>query len=274
MSAVVHVLLACRDQTKGRAAEAQIRAAHPRATTALVPLDLASLADIRRCADALRATHPRLHVLVNNAGVMALPYRKTQDGFEMQFGTNHLGHFALTGLLLDQLRATPGARIVTVSSGFHRLGKIRFDDPQWERGYAKWGAYGQSKVANLLFTYELQRKLVAAKADAISVAAHPGYAATNLQAAGPRMEGSSLAERFSEIGNRLFAQSAAMGALPQLYAAVSPDVRGGDYVGPSSIGELWGSPRKVGSNPHSRDVAIARRLWALSETLTDVRYTV
>ena len=269
-----HVLLACRDQTKGRAAEAQIRAAHPRATTTLVPLDLATLADIRRCADALRAAYPRLDVLVNNAGVMALPYRKTQDGFEMQFGTNHLGHFALTGLLLDRLRATPGARIVTVSSGFHRLGKIRFDDPQWERGYSKWGAYGQSKVANLLFTYELQRKLDAAKADVISVAAHPGYAATNLQAAGPRMEGSSLAERLSEIGNRLFAQSAAMGALPQLYAAVAPDIRGGDYVGPSSIGELWGSPRKVGSNPHSRDVAAAQRLWALSETLTGVRYAV
>ena len=248
------------------------RAAHPRATITLVPLDLARLADIRRCAEALRATHPCLDVLVNNAGVMALPYRETLDGFEMQFGTNHLGHYALTGLLLDRLRAAPGARVVTVSSTFHRAGTIRFDDPQWERGYSKWSAYGQSKVANLLFIYELQRKLTGAGDGVLSVAAHPGYAATNLQAAGPRMEGSSFAERFSEIGNRLFAQSAAMGALPQLNAAVAPDVRGGDYFGPSSLGELWGSPRKVGSNAHSRDVAVATRLWALSETLTGVRY--
>jgi len=267
-----HVLLACRDQQKGRAADAQIRAAHPTATTTLMPLDLASLADIRRFAETVSAQHRRLDVLVNNAGVMALPYRRTADGFEMQFGTNHLGHFALTGLLLPRLLETPKARIVTVSSGFHRLGTIRFDDPQWERGYRKWPAYGQSKVANLLFTYELQRKLTAAKADTISVAAHPGYAATNLQAAGPRMEGSSFAERLSEIGNRLLAQSAAMGAMPQLYAAVAPDVRGGDYFGPSGIGEMWGAPRKVTSNGHSNDPAVARRLWALSEELTGVRY--
>jgi len=269
-----HVLLACRDQAKGRAAVAQINAAAPQARTTLVPLDLASLGDIRRCAETVRAAHPRLDVLVNNAGVMALPYRRTQDGFEMQFGTNHLGHFALTGLLLDLLRATPGARIVTVSSGFHRLGGIRFDDPQSERGYSKWRAYGQSKAANLLFTYELQRKLTAAGSGVLSVAAHPGYAATNLQAAGPRMEGSSLAERFSELGNSLFAQTAAAGALPQLYAAVAPDVRGGEYFGPSSVGELWGSPRRVSSNAHSRDVAVAQRLWTLSETLTGVRYAL
>ena len=267
-----HVLLACRDQGKGRAADAQIRAGHPTAATTLMPLDLASLADIRRFAETVSAQHRRLDVLVNNAGVMALPYRRTADGFEMQFGTNHLGHFALTGLLLPRLLETPGARIVTVSSGFHRLGTIRFDDPQWERGYRKWPAYGQSKVANLLFTYELQRKLTAAKADTISVAAHPGYAATNLQAAGPRMEGSSFAERLSEIGNRLLAQSAAMGAMPQLYAAVAPDVRGGDYFGPSGIGEMWGAPRKVTSNGHSHDPTVARRLWALSEELTGVRY--
>ena len=266
------VILACRDQEKGRSAEAQIRAAHPHASTTLLPLDLASLADVRRFADAVHGTTSRLDVLVNNAGVMALPYRRTQDGFEMQFGTNHLGHFALTGLLLDLLLATPGARIVSVSSGFHRLGKIRFDDPHWERGYSKWPAYGQSKVANLLFAYELQRKLGAKNAGAISVAAHPGYAATNLQFAGPRMEGSSFAERLSAIGNRLFAQSAAMGALPSLYAATSPEMRGGDYVGPSGIGEMWGVPRKVTSNAHSRDVEVARRLWELSETLTGVRY--
>jgi NAD(P)-dependent dehydrogenase (short-subunit alcohol dehydrogenase family) len=266
------VLIACRDLAKGREAEARIRAAHPRATVTVLALDLASLDDVRRAADAVHGETTRLDVLVNNAGVMALPYRKTRDGFEMQLGTNHLGPFALTGLVLDLLLATPGARIVTVSSGFHRLAEIRFDDPQWERGYSKWPAYGQSKVANLLFAYELQRRLAAAHAGAISVAAHPGYAATNLQFAGPRMEGSSMAERFSAIGNRLFAQSAAMGALPQLYAATAPDVRGGDYFGPSRIGELWGAPRKVVSNAHSNDATAAGRLWTLSEQLTGVRY--
>lgn len=266
------VILACRDLAKGREAEASIRSKHPGAATTLMALDLASLADIRRFAAEVRATAPRLDVLVNNAGVMALPERRTQDGFEMQFGTNHLGHFALTGLLLDLLLPTPGARVVTVSSGFHRLAQIRFDDPQWERGYAKWPAYGQSKVANLLFAYELQRRLAAKGAGLISVAAHPGYASTNLQFAGPRMEGSSIAERLSAIGNKIFAQSAAQGALPQLHAATAPGVRGGDYYGPSSIGELWGAPRKVASNAHSRDPQAAARLWELSERLTAVRY--
>jgi NAD(P)-dependent dehydrogenase (short-subunit alcohol dehydrogenase family) len=267
-----HVVLACRDQEKGRAAERQIRAAHPRATTELLGLDLASLADIRRAAAALRAAHPRLDVLLNNAGVMALPYRQTADGFEMQLGTNHLGHFALTGLLLDTLLATPGARVVTVSSGFHRLGAIRFDDPQWQRGYRKWPAYGQSKLANLLFTYELQRRLEAAGAGVLSVAAHPGFAATNLQATGPRMQGSSLLERASNLVNAVFAQSAAMGALPQLYAAAAPDVRGGEYYGPDGVGEMWGHPRRVESNARSRDRDAAARLWALSERLTGVTY--
>ena len=266
------VVLACRDQAKGRAAEAEIRGRHAGAKTALMSLDLSSLADIRRFADAVQAAHPRIDVLMNNAGVMALPYRKTADGFEMQFGTNHLGHFALTGLLLDRMLKTDGARVVTVSSGAHRMGRIRFDDPQWEQGYRKWPAYGQSKLANLLFAYELQRRLAAAGATAISVAAHPGYAATNLQAVGPQMQGSSLLERLMEIGNTLFSQSAAMGALPQIYAAVAPGVQGGDYYGPDGIGELWGHPRKVTSNASSQDVDAARRLWTLSEQLTGVTY--
>ena len=266
------VVLACRDQAKGRAAEEQIRAAHPRAATALMPLDLSSLADIRRGADEILRTHPRIDVLMNNAGVMALPHRQTADGFEMQFGTNHLGHFALTGLLLERLRATSGARVVTVSSGAHRMGKIRFDDPHWRSGYSKWPAYGQSKLANLLFAYELQRRLAAAGADTISVAAHPGYAATNLQAAGPRMLGSSRLERLMEVANSLFAQSAAMGALPQIHAAVAPGVRGGQYIGPDGFGELWGHPRVVTSNRRSQDVEAARRLWALSEEMTGVTY--
>ena len=266
------VVLACRDQAKGRAAEEQIRATHPRAATALMPLDLSSLADIRRCADEILRAYPRIDVLMNNAGVMALPHRQTADGFEMQFGTNHLGHFALTGLLLERLRATPGGRVVTVSSGAHRMGKIRFDDPHWRSGYSKWPAYGQSKLANLLFAYELQRRLAAAGADTISVAAHPGYAATNLQAAGPRMLGSSRLERLMEVANSLFAQSAAMGALPQIHAAVAPGVHGGQYIGPDGFGELWGHPRVVTSSRRSQDVEAARRLWALSEEMTGVTY--
>jgi hypothetical protein len=203
---------------------------------------------------------------------MALPYRKTADGFEMQFGTNHLGHFALTGLLLDRLLATPGARVVTVSSGAHRMGNIRFDDLQWERGYGKWRAYGQSKLANLLFTYELQRRLDAQSAPLIAVACHPGYAATNLQFAGPRMEGASFMESLSALSNDYFAQNAAMGALPTLYAATAADVRGGDYIGPDGFAELWGHPRKVQSNRRAHDRDLARRLWEISESLTGVRY--
>ena len=267
-----HVVLACRDQKKGADAERQIRAAHPQARTTLMALDLSSLADIRRFAAEATATLPAIDVLMNNAGVMALPYRTTADGFEMQFGTNHLGHFALTGLLLERLLATPGSRVVTVSSGAHRMGAMRFDDPHWKSGYRKWPAYGQSKLANLLFAFELQRRLEAARASTISVAAHPGYAATNLQAAGPRMQGSSFLERIMDLGNSLFAQSAAMGALPQIHAAVAPGVRGGEYIGPDSIGELWGKPKVVSSNARSRDVEAARRLWALSEEQTGVTY--
>ncbi len=267
-----HVVLACRDQAKGRSALDAIKAAHPSASVALMELDLADLKSIRRFADAVRTAYPALHGLCNNAGVMAIPYRKTADGFEMQFGTNHLGHFALTGLLLERLLATPGARVVSVSSNAHKFGAMRWDDPQRERRYGKWSAYGQSKLANLLFAYELQRRLTAANAGLISVACHPGYAATNLQAAGPRMQGSSIGEAVMEFANRLLAQSAAMGALPTLYAATDADVRGGDYIGPDGLGEQWGHPKKVRSNARSRDPEAQRRLWEISEQLTGVRY--
>lgn len=268
------VVLACRDQGKANAAANAIRATHPNASVDVMSLDLASLASVRAFAEAFHAQHRRLDVLCNNAGVMALPYRKTADGFEMQLGTNHLGHFALTGQLLDLLRGSTGARVVNVSSGAHRAGKIRFDDLHWERGYRKWFAYGQSKLANLLFTYELQRRLAAANVPVISVACHPGYAATNLQKAGPRMQGSTLLEQLSELGNRLFAQSAGMGALPTLYAIAAEDVNGGDYIGPDGMGELHGHPRKVQSNGRSHDQDAARRLWDVSEQLTGVRYAV
>jgi len=235
-------------------------------------LDLADLGSIRRFVAAARAACPALHVLCNNAGVMAIPRRTTRDGFEMQFGTNHLGHFALTGLLLERLLATPGARVVTVSSGAHKFGVMHWNDLQGERRYGSWRAYVQSMLANLLFTYELQRRLATAHAELISVACHPGYAATNLQIAGPRMQGSSIGEAVWGFANRLLAQSAAMGALPTLYAATAPDVQGGDYIGPDGLGEQWGHPKKVRSNARSHDPEAQRRLWEISEQLVGVRY--
>lgn len=267
-----HVVLACRDARKGHAAVAAITAEHRRALVETMELDLANLASVHAFAAAYRTQHQHLDVLCNNAGVMALPYRRTANGFEMQFGTNHLGHFALTGLLLELVLRRIGARVVTISSGMHRIGRIRFEDLQWERGYRKWAAYGQSKLANLLFAYELQRRLDTAKAAVISVACHPGYAATNLQLAGPRMARSSVMEILAQSGNRLVAQSAEMGALPTLYVATAPEVRGGDYIGPDGLGELRGYPTKVQSNTRSHDREVAGKLWEISEELTGVRY--
>jgi len=268
------VVLACRDEGKAKSAAAAISAAHRAGKVETGSLDLASLESVRRFAADFSARHQRLDVLCNNAGVMALPYRRTADGFEMQFGTNHLGHFALTGLLLERLLATPGARVVNVSSGAHRAGRIRFDDLQWERGYRKWLAYGQSKLANLLFTFELQRRLAAASKNAIAVACHPGYAATNLQAAGPRMQGSAFLESLAQLGNNLLSQSATMGALPTVFAATATSLHGGEYVGPDSFGELWGHPRLVGCSAAAKDTEAARRLWGVSEELTGVRFAL
>ena len=266
------VVLACRDLEKAAATAAAIHAAHPQAAVESLQLDLADLASLRAFAEKFLASHRELHLLCNNAGVMALPLRRTVDGFEMQFGTNHLGHFALTGLLLERLMQTPGARIVTTSSTAHKIGHMNFDDLQSEQSYSRVRAYGQSKLANLLFTYELQRRLAARGADTISLASHPGYAATNLQLAGPRMTGSSWMERTTQWANGVFAQSAAMGALPTLYAAASPDARGGDYIGPSDYFESWGHPKKVESNGRSHDAETAHRLWEVSESLTGVRF--
>ncbi len=266
------VVLACRDPNKTEAAAAAIRDVHPGAVLEAMPLDLARLASVRSFADAYRKSHSELHVLCNNAGVMALPYRRTADGFEMQFGTNHLGHFALTGLLLEPLLATSGARVVNLTSTAHRIGKMHFDDLHGERGYRRWAAYGQSKLANLLFSYELQRRLERRGAPVSSVACHPGYASTNLQLAGPRMEGSSWMETLSNLSNRIFSQSAAMGALPTLYAAAADDVRGGDYIGPDGFAETWGHPKKVRSSARSHDREAATRLWEVSEELTSVRF--
>jgi NAD(P)-dependent dehydrogenase (short-subunit alcohol dehydrogenase family) len=227
---------------------------------------------VRAFASRWNAEGAPLHALCNNAGVMAIPRRTTADGFEMQLGTNHLGHFALTGLLLERLLATPDARIVNVASTAHRPGRIDFDDLQGERSYGRWRAYSQSKLANLLFTFELQRRLAAKGARASAVACHPGYAATNLQFVGARMDGSSFMERFFGLGNALFSQSASMGALPTVYAATAVDVQGGNYFGPGGLGELWGYPAKAGCTARARDRETARRLWEVSETLTGVTF--
>jgi NAD(P)-dependent dehydrogenase (short-subunit alcohol dehydrogenase family) len=224
-------------------------------------LDLSDLASVNSFAQGFHSEYDRLDMLINNAGVMAIPYEKTADGFERQFGTNHLGHFALTGLLLDLLLSTENSRVVTVSSTGHRTGRINFEDLNSEESYSKWGAYGQSKLANLLFAYELQRSLAAVGSTTISAAAHPGYTATNLQ--------SGTIFRFL---NPIMAQSQEMGALPTLYAAVADDVNGGDYIGPGGFMEQRGYPKKVHSNGSSHDEMIARKLWQVSEEMTGVKF--
>ncbi|MBC7174543.1 MAG: SDR family oxidoreductase [Polyangiaceae bacterium] len=267
-----HVVIACRSLDKGQAAAERIRAVAPSASLEVERLDLADLGSVRAFATAFAKRHERLDVLCNNAGVMALPQQRTKDGFEMQIGTNHLGHFALTGELLPVIRRTPGARVVTLTSTMHKIGFIRLDDIQWERGYKRWPAYGQSKIANLMFAYELERRFEREGIDAISVAAHPGYAATNLQLVGPAASGSSFMKAFWRFSNRALAQSAQMGALPTLYAMTEPSVRGGDFIGPSSLFETRGHPAPAKAAPRAKDANTAARLWELSEQLTHVRY--
>jgi len=267
-----HVVLACRDQAKGADALERICRAEPDADLQLARLDLADLGSVGAFAAEFAGGHDGLDILVNNAGVMAIPRRGTADAFEMQFGTNHLGHFALTGLLLDSLLARPGARVVTVSSMVARMGRIRFDDLQGARRYGKWSAYAQAKLANQLFTLELDRRVTRRALDLVSVAAHPGYAATNLQTVGPRMSGSGLMERLSDLGNSVFAQTAAAGALPSLYAATSPDARGGRFYGPDGLFGMRGHPESVPFERAARNPETARRLWDVSEELTGVRF--
>ncbi len=265
-------ILACRNLKKAGAAAEAIVEAYPDAKVEAMELDLASLASIEEFAEGLPKKRDRLDVLCNNAGVMALPKCKTADGFEMQIGTNHLGHFALTGRLLELLLSTPESRVVNVSSTMHKAGKMNFDDLHGERSYGKWGAYSQSKLANLLFTYELQRRLAAKDEKTISVGCHPGYASTNLQTTGPRMAGSSLGEVVWGWINAGFAQSADMGALPTLRAATGQDTVGGDYIGPGQLMESRGFPIKVKSTSRSRDEESAKKLWAISEDLTGVTF--
>jgi len=258
------LILGCRDQAKARDAVTRITALAPGADIAVVPLDLASLDSVRAAAGQIGSC--RIDLLINNAGVMMPPYGRTADGFELQIGINHLGHFALTGLLLDRL-AGPGSRVVTVSSNAHRYGEINFDDLQSEHHYRRDAGYGQSKLANLMFSYELQRRLQAAGSPAIAVAAHPGLTRTDLARYLSR-----VMTAFYVLTERPLAQPAAMGALGTLRAATDPAVRGGEYYGPTRWRGERGYPCLISSSERSHDEAAQRRLWRDSERLTGVRY--
>ncbi|MFI1399903.1 oxidoreductase [Streptomyces sp. NPDC020681] len=263
------VILACRSEARGKQAEAQIASQVPDAQVEFRPLDLADLASVREFA----ASYPygSLDLLINNAGLMALPYAQTADGFEMQFGVNHLGHFALTGLLLPKLLDTPGARVVSLSSFMHARSNVDLSDLNSERRYGRWTAYSRSKTANLLFVHELARRLAAAGSQVVAAAAHPGYSDTNLQTASARLEGKKAAEKITAIGNRIFAQSAETGALPTLYAATAPNVRPDSFTGPRLLG--WrGAPVESWRLKYSRDDRTGEGLWAASEQLTGVVY--
>jgi NAD(P)-dependent dehydrogenase (short-subunit alcohol dehydrogenase family) len=262
------VVLACRNTEKAESAVASIRADVPTASVVIEQLDLSSLDSVRAFAERFGAGRGGLDLLINNAGVMAPPRRQTADGFELQFGTNHLGHFALTGLLLGKLEGRDGARVVTLSSGAHKLGRINFEDLQGERRYGRWRAYCQAKLANVLFARELDKRLHAAGSTVSSLAAHPGYAATNLQSAAvPAFDRAVMV-----VTNRLLAQSAEMGALPVLYAATRPNLDGGLFIGPDGFEEQRGYPKVVQPVKAGRDEDVARRLWSVSEELTGVSY--
>ncbi len=271
------VVLAGRDQARTSAAADRIRAAKAGSRQAglveTAELDLASLESVRKAAADLATRFPRLDLLINNAGVMMPPYSLTKDGFELQFGTNHLGHFALTGLLLGSLLAQPGSRVVTVSSNGHRAGRLNFDDLQSARHYQKMAAYGRSKLANLMFTYELQRRLSAAGAHTIALAAHPGTARTDLTRHMSGLAQAAMSSRFSALNSR-WVQDGSMGALPTLRAATDPAAIGGTYYGPDGPLQMTGYPVVVTSSTRSQNKEAQRRLWAESEKLTGITYPV
>ena len=263
-AADAQIVLACRNPKKAKAAVTQIKQLTPSAQIDTMELDVADLGSVRRFAEAFNEKYSKLDLLIHNAAAIMVPKGKTRDGFEMHLGTNHLGPFALTGMLLDKLNAAGTARVISMASLAHTLTKgFDPDDAALEkREYTEMDAYGRSKLAALLFTYELQRRLKKSGSRVLALAAHPGYAATNLDLGGFWMR----------LATRLFAQPAASGALPALHAATAADVQSGDYYGPGGFKELGGMPKKVNSSPESRDAALAQRLWVLSEQLTGVRY--
>lgn len=272
------VIVASRNLERGGEVVAKIRAAHPGAAVRFEQLDLASLASVAECAGRIIDAVPHLDFLINNAGVMAIPTRhETVDGFEMQLGANYLGHFALNMRLMAKILVAPAPRIVTVSSIAHRFGRIHFNDLQLKTGYTPWKAYSQSKLATLMFSFELERRAIAESLNLTSIAAHPGYAVTGLQSGGPRMgrEGKiSPLERIASILQPFFSQSAAAGALPTLFAATSPEAIGGVMYGPDGFYELKGQPAlsKIASRALDRDAW--RRLWEISEQLTGTRMQI
>jgi len=267
-----HVVLAARNKEKGFAALERIKLEIPEADLQFMKLDLANLETIKHFADAFIEEYERLDILINNAGVMAIPLRRTAQGFEMQFGTNHLGHFALTALLAGFMELSPRARIVNVSSLMHKFGKINFDDLNSEKSYSKWTAYGQSKLANLLFTIELDKRLRRAGKHTKVMASHPGYASTNLQTRGGEMEGSKANVVVNNIMNAIIAQPAWKGALPSLYAATCPDAESGKFYGPSGLGSVRGYPREEKIDPKLIRPEVAKRLWEESERLTGIKF--
>ena len=268
------VLLACRNETKAAAALEQVRKVATGEEPRVVRLDLADLDSVKACAEEVDGSVDRLDVLMNNAGVMAVPLSQTRQGFEMQFGTNHLGHFALTGRLLPTLLRAAAPRVVTESSTGHRMGKIYWDDLDGAKSYSKWRRYGQTKLANLLFTKELDRQARTHGTFLIAAAAHPGYSATNLTVAGPGQSGTKkFWTTLSRLGDSLIAQSDVAGAIPQVHASTAHDVVGNDYYGPSSLGEQRGwTTRRVKRTRAASNAADAKRLWVLSEELTGVSY--
>jgi NAD(P)-dependent dehydrogenase (short-subunit alcohol dehydrogenase family) len=267
------VVLAGRDPAKLAAAAAELHAGQPDAAVEVAELDLASLESVRKAAVDLTGRFAKLDLLINNAGLMMSPYGLTKDGYELQFGTNHLGHFALTALLLKSLLATPGSRVVTVSSNAHRTGRMNFADLNSARHYQKSAAYGRSKLANLMFTYELQRRLAAAEAPTIALAAHPGTARTELTRHLSALSNNALSPRFAAV-NSWLVQDATAGALPTLRAAADPSAVGGTYYGPDGFLQLTGYPLVVTSSARSHNKPAQRRLWVESEQLTGVTYPV
>jgi NAD(P)-dependent dehydrogenase (short-subunit alcohol dehydrogenase family) len=267
-----HVVMGCRDTEKARRAADKLENDLDRSSIELLPLDLADLVAVRRAAAQFRSEHARLDILVNNAGVMGTPYRQTADGFELQMATNHLGHFALTGLLLDRLLTSGRSRVVTVSSLMHRYGYLDFDDVAGLKVGNTWRHYGNSKLANLLFTAELGRRLLADGEPTIAVAAHPGWTRSNLFGTGAALGESRLRRKTLRTFGSLLGQAGASGALPTLYAATAKDVETGQFVGPSHVFQLFGPPKVVRPNRRARNEGDAGRLWEISEELTEVHY--
>lgn len=267
------VILGCRNAERAASAKTQIEGVAPDATVEIVEIDLSDLSSVERAA-AIVADRPEpLDLLVNNAGVMATPRRETADGFELQLGTNHLGHFALTGRLIEKLLVSGSPRVVNVSSVAHKMGKMDFDDLNWQESYSRWPAYGRSKLANLLFTSELAERAEAAGTNLLVAASHPGFAATNLQTSGPGMGPLGIIYKpLMKVGNLLLAQSDAGGALPSLYAATAPDVQSNEYFGPDGLGEQRGHPTRVGRTARASDPVVAEQLWEASEELTGVSF--